>query len=181
MCESTELQKGSNPTSATCTEPLGERKNVSRRRQTSRIKTWVTSNTHAKHCPRGPHNTDPCRTSEAGLRWLEIHVHHGGGKPRNNMEGTSRRILRRSTMTKYHERFYMERSEGSRNESSPHSGRTEAKRGWSKYWNNIANQILEAETGCHIVLTTHQNEWGHIEIWCVLLPLNVFLVRRKEK
>ena len=51
-------------------------------------------------------------------------MYHGREKPTNNLEGVDGRI-QRPTMTKYHGRLYMEHSEGSRNESSPHSRRTE--------------------------------------------------------
>jgi hypothetical protein len=54
---------------------------------------------------------------------MEIHVYHGGEKPRDNLVGTHGRIQRRPTMTEYHERFYMERREGARNKQLFHPGR----------------------------------------------------------
>ena len=63
-------------------------------------------------------------------------------------------------MAEYHEILYMEHSEGSRNESPPHSSRTEANKGRAKERNDRANK--EAETEWHGVSTTHQNKGGHI-------------------
>jgi hypothetical protein len=76
---------------------------------------------------------------------------------RDNLAGTHGRIQRRPTMAESHERFYMERSEGSRNESPPHPGRIETNTGRPNQRNNSANQILATKTGWHSVLSAYRN------------------------
>jgi hypothetical protein len=64
---------------------------------------------------------------------MEIYVLHRGEELGNNLEGTSGRILGRSTMTEYHEGLY--------------PSRTEINKGRPKRRIYTTNKVLEAETG----------------------------------
>ena len=56
--------------------------------------------------------TVPRGTSEVSLHRMEIHVHLGGEKLEDNLEGDYRRVQERTQMTVYHGGLHLEHSKG---------------------------------------------------------------------